>query len=173
MKNHESNKEIEDDLKAMNEYLKFGYKMKIPKSFRSPLDQLTFLQNEVGYVKGNINNVALLGLFGEAGEVLNECKIKEDGVIKPLPLEGAIEKAEQVDRLKKAIRDKEAKVHEIIIEDEEKFDSEMADVFYYFNALAINRGKTINDYAEISCKKVMKYKNQKDIRHANISHGSK
>jgi hypothetical protein len=136
-------------------------------------EKLTALQHEVGYVKGTINNVALLGLFGEAGEVLNECKVKEDGVLKPLPLEGAIEKAEQVDRLKKAIRDKEAKPHEIIIENEDLFDKEMADVLYYFNALAINRGKTLNDYAKISYDKVMHYKQQKDIKHANVSHGTK
>ena len=133
-------------------------------------DKLTEIQKEVGYEKGTINNIALLGIFGEAGEVLNECKIKEDGIIKPLPLEGAIEKAEQVDRLKKAIRDKEAKAHEIVIENEENFDSEMSDVLYYLNALAINRGKTLNDYAELSLNKVMKYKSQKDIRHANVGH---
>lgn len=129
------------------------------------IEKLTAIQG-VGYEKGNINNVALLGLFGEAGEVLNECKIKEDGIIKSLPLEGAIEKAEQVDRLKKAIRDGEVKPHEIVIENEDKFDNEMGDILYYLNALAINRGKTLNDYAEISYQKVMKYKLQKNISHA-------
>ena len=57
--------------------------------------------------------------------------------------------------------------------DEYNFDNEMADVLYYLNALAINRGKTLNDYAELSLNKVMKYKTQKDIRHANIEHGAK
>lgn len=114
------------------------------------IEKLTALQKEVGYEQGTINNIALLGLFGEAGEVLNECKVKKDGVIIPLPLEDAVEVAEKVDRLKKAIRDKEAKSYEIIIENEEAFDSEIGDVLYYLNALAINRGKTLNDYAEIS-----------------------
>jgi len=137
------------------------------------IEKLTTLQHEVGYVKGNINNIALLGLFGEAGEVLNECKVKENGILKPLPLDGAIEKAEQVDRLKKSIRDKESNPHEIVIENEELFDKEMADVLYYLNALAINRGKTLNDYAEISYNKVMYYKNKNDIKHSNVEHGAK
>jgi hypothetical protein len=49
---------------------------------------------------------------------------------------------------------------------------EMADVLYYLNALAINRGKTLNDYAKISYEKVIKCKLQNDTRHKNISHGS-
>jgi len=65
------------------------------------IEKLTALQKEVGYEQGTINNIALLGLFGEAGEVLNECKVKKDGVIIPLPLEDAVEVAEKVDRLKK------------------------------------------------------------------------
>jgi hypothetical protein len=40
------------------------------------IEKLIILQNEVGYTKGKINNIALFGLFGEAGEVLNECKHK-------------------------------------------------------------------------------------------------
>ena len=78
-----------------------------------------------------------------------------------------------MDSLKKSIRDKQANPMLISIKDEEKFDKEMADVFYYLNALALNRGKTLNDYAEISYKKVMHYKLQKDIRHANVEHGNK
>ena len=34
------------------------------------------------------------------------------------------------------------------------FDIEVADVLYYLNAIAINRGKTLEEYAEISYRKV-------------------
>jgi hypothetical protein len=53
-----------------------------------------------------------------------------------------------------------------------KLKKEMSDVLYYLNALAINRGKTLNDYAKISYDKVMGYRQQKDIKHANISHAN-
>jgi NTP pyrophosphatase (non-canonical NTP hydrolase) len=141
------------------------------------IKKLTELQKEVGYEKGKINNVALLGLFGEAGEVLNECSYSGAETIdimdKSVLLNNAIRISQQVDSLKKDIRDKKTNPMLISITDEEKFDNEMADVLYYLNALAINRGKTLNDYAEISHYKVMSYKQQKDIRHANISHGTK
>jgi NTP pyrophosphatase (non-canonical NTP hydrolase) len=139
------------------------------------IDKLTEIQKEVGYERGKINNVALLGLFGEAGEVLNETKISKnfngtgwwfeegDKAI-------AVSVANKIDTLKKAIRDRKHEPLFIEIKNEENFDSEMADVLYYLNALAINRGKTLNDYAELSLNKVMKYKSQKDIRHANIGH---
>jgi NTP pyrophosphatase (non-canonical NTP hydrolase) len=135
---------------------------------KTSIQKLTEIQQKVGYIKGSINNVALLGLFGEAGEVLNECKIRHNGIITPLPLDGAIEKAEQVDRLKKAIRNGNAKPHEIVIENEELFDNELADVLYYLNALALNRGKTIEDYAELSYQKVLR-KSQTDISHGTIN----
>jgi len=146
------------------------------------IDKLTAIQNEVGYVKGTINNIALLGLFGEAGEVMDECIFitKGDPIHykdydnTPVSLkEKSIEIAKRIDGLKKQIRDKVMPPFEITIENEERFDSEMADALYYFNALAINRGKTLNDYAELSLNKVMKYKTQKDIRHANVEHGAK
>lgn len=138
------------------------------------IEKITELQKEVGYEKGNINNIALLGLFGEAGEVINECRVASENDLPPQPiLPTAVSVAENVDSLKKKIRDKEIPPLKIIIEDEEKFDKEMADVFYYLNALALNRGKTLNDYAEISYKKVMRYKLQKDIKHANVEHGAK
>lgn len=138
------------------------------------IEKLTGLQNEVGYAKGEINNVALFGLFGEAGEVLNECKHKSlasNDLLMVCP--DAVSKAVEVDNLKKQIRDKKTPPFDIVIENVEAFDMEMADVLYYLNALAINRGKTLNDYAEISYNKVMKYKVMKDIKHANVSHGSK
>lgn len=141
-------------------------------------DKLTEIQKEVGYEKGTINNIALLGLFGESGEVLNECAFTSgidvqdrlNFIINEFLLNKAVTEANNIDSLKKKIRDKKQSPLLISIKDEEKFDGEMADVLYYLNALAINRGKTLAYYAELSCNKVMKYKTQKDIRHANVKH---
>jgi NTP pyrophosphatase (non-canonical NTP hydrolase) len=122
------------------------------------IDKLTALQKEFGYKQGSINNVALFGLVGEAGEVLDECKFSTD-MAKYLIRE-AVLIGSQIDKLKKRIRSKEIPEFEITIENEENLDKEMADVLYYLNVLAINRGKTLNDYAEISYQKVMSKKNK-------------
>ena len=127
---------------------------------------LTEIQTKVGYTKGRINTIALLGLFGEAGEVLNEC-----GAVDILPehfMPEAIKIAQSVDSLKKQIRNKQVPAIEIIIKNEELFDNEMADVLYYLNALAINRGKTLADYAKISYDKVIR-KSQMDITHGTVN----
>jgi len=65
-----------------------------------------------------------------------------------------------VDEFKKKVRSGAFPFGTIVIESEEKFDKEMADVIYYLNVLALNRGKTLNDYAEISYQKVMSKKNK-------------
>ena len=125
------------------------------------IEKLTALQKEFGYTQGEINPVALLGLFGEAGEVMNECKHKSlinNDLLKICP--DAVKTAELVDDFKKKIRSKIIPFGTIVIQDEEKFDKEMADVLYYLNLLALNRGKTLNDYAEISYQKVMSKKNK-------------
>lgn len=122
------------------------------------IDKLTALQKEFGYKQGGINNVALFGLVGEAGEVLNECKFSTDRAM--ILINDSIKVTSQIDNLKKRIRSKEIPEFEIKIENEENFDKEICDVLYYLNVLAINRGKTLNDYAEISYQKVMSKKNK-------------
>lgn len=137
------------------------------------IEKLTNLQKEFGYKEGEINSVALLGLFGEAGEVMDECSFVTDGnadaefykndyhYYSPIELKlKAINIAKYIDYLKKLIRSKKAPQFEIKIENEENFDKEICDVLYYLNVLAINRGKTLNDYAEISYQKVMSKKKQ-------------
>lgn len=140
---------------------------------KTSIDKLTEAQKEVGYEKGKINNIALLGLFGEVGEVLDECVITDQNDESITWIENAASKARLVDSIKKRIRDREMPPYKIKIIDEEKFDSEMADTLYYLNALAINRGKTLEEYAEISYNKVMEHKLKNSHKHTNISHGSK
>lgn len=125
------------------------------------IEKLTKLQMEFGYTQGEINPVALLGLFGEAGEVMNECKHKSlinNDLLSICP--NSVKEAVLVDDFKKKVRSKIIPFGTIVIQDEEKFDKEMADVLYYLNVLALNRGKTLNDYAEISYQKVMSKKNK-------------
>ena len=92
------------------------------------IEKLTAIQKEVGYETGEINNIALLGLFGEAGEVINECAFSMKGG-QSFNGEGdllhdAVITSEKVDALKKRIRDKQKEPMNITIKDDVKFDSE-------------------------------------------------
>lgn len=121
-------------------------------------EKLTQLQLKVGYKEGSVNPIALLGLFGEAGEVLNEtillCADPTPEIVKC----SAVTIAKGIDELKKLIRDIKDNPDPITVfideAHQEKFDIEVADALYYLNAIAIARGKTLADYAEISYKKV-------------------
>lgn len=138
------------------------------------LQKLTNLQNEVGYTAGAINLIALLGLAGEAGEVLQEYFQTTNDGFPDISILTTIDKftmaAKSVDALKKQIRDSGDNNPAVLPEgavtfNEELFDKEMADQLYYLNALAINRGKTLEDYAKISFDKVSAKFQQ------NIAHG--
>lgn len=136
------------------------------------IKKLTKEQNRVGYVRGNINTIAVLGLFGEAGEVLNETSVLRQSNTS-VTIQAGVYVSRLVDNLKKSIRDKKVNNVELFLSsrDEDKFDSEMADVLYYLNALAINRGKTLDEYAEMAYKKVKSLNGTK--KDVDISHGSK
>jgi hypothetical protein len=125
------------------------------------LYDLTKLQNHYGYVKGPIDPVALLGLFGEAGEVLNEMFLIDNGseFIKAEDLKlVATSSAKVMDQYKKKLRKKECPAITINISDPPAaFDTELADCFYYLHALAINRGLTLEDLAQISLDKIKSF----------------
>lgn len=121
-------------------------------------EKLTLLQKAVGYKPGDINVIALLGLFGEAGEVLDETILMSDDPWPERKKQLAMQCAQLIDGLKKKIRDSKEEQEKISVyldvDSEQKFDFEIADCLYYLNALAINRGKTLADYAEMSYQKV-------------------
>jgi len=121
---------------------------------------LTTLQNKIGYVKGDINTIALLGLFGEAGEVLNEVTLITDNKQAEKLRELAVRTAELIDDFKKVVRQTQTHVpvgtHIIAEDNGKRLDVEMADLLYYLNALAINRGKKLSDYAQMSIEKSCK-----------------
>jgi len=92
---------------------------------------------------------------------MNECRQKSlinNDLLRICP--NGVDAALDVDEFKKKVRSGAFPFGTIVIESEEKFDKEMADVIYYLNVLALNRGKTLNDYAEISYQKVMSKKNK-------------
>jgi hypothetical protein len=78
----------------------------IPLKEASPLEELTNMQRSVGYQEGEINIIALLGLIGEAGEVLEEwlhqyhtADFKEYPIL--IMLEKAVQLAKSIDGVKK------------------------------------------------------------------------
>jgi hypothetical protein len=153
-------------------WFEFIYLTELPANTEDSLWQLSMIQKQVGYKEGNINTVALLGLFGEAGEVLNEVVFinNTNGFSESVRNIG-VAAAGLIDTLKKEVRDKaiqrEVSFTTLLLEEcEEKFDMELADTLYYLNALAINRGKTLGEYAEASYKKVLA-KGQQNISHGN------
>ncbi|MHA3788304.1 hypothetical protein ACX0HA_08860 [Flavobacterium hauense] len=125
-----------------------------------PFKELTDLQLQYGYKLGELNPVALLGLFGEAGEVLNEVIFYDlDGDENEKRKALAVGIASIIDDLKKYFR---ANPHfapgvMIVREDEdggEAFDKEVADTLYYLNLIALNRGRDLAYYAQLSVDKV-------------------
>lgn len=143
----------------------------------TPFQELTALQRKVGYTEGEINVVALLGLFGEAGEVLEGCALLDDAPLNSTHGRTAsdlkhagVNIAKDIDTLKKLIRKQEYpfKVTAFRHMHDDKFDHELCDVLYYLNALAINRGLTLEDLARLSVEKV-KQKSQTDISHGTVN----
>lgn len=119
----------------------------------SPLEQLTNLQAELGYVKGELSTVAMLGLIGEAGEVLAETQIDNLSIIRDLTV--TVSACSRVEALKKKARSGELKVGFVPGPGKVgSFKAELADVFYYINILATNMGLTINDLAQMAHDKV-------------------
>ncbi len=122
---------------------------------KDAFEKLTQLQLKIGYKPGEVNPIALLGLYGEAGEILAET-VFTSTIDRPEEVRvAAVDFAHVVDTLKKLIRDdKQQRTVSVNVLREELFDIEVADALYYINAIAIGRGKTLADYAEISYKKV-------------------
>lgn len=123
------------------------------------IQKLSQLQEELGYQSNcEISPVALLGIVGEAGEVLAETLLLNSDLM-PVDVEllsTAENVAVLVDNLKKKVRrHPEANYSVQIINDEHNdFDMEMADLLYYFNIIARNRGLSIDHYADLATKKV-------------------
>jgi NTP pyrophosphatase (non-canonical NTP hydrolase) len=142
-------------------------------------DRLTNLQRNgmsVGYRPGEISVIALLGLMGEAGEVAQEYMNGIDTTVTDRPtyylnyIQRGIDEMKRIDHIKKQIRDNKIERTGYLPSpdkpvDLEKFDAEMADVLYYLNALASNRGKSLEQYAQLSFDKVTAKIKQQNTDH--------
>lgn len=124
---------------------------------QTELQKLIELQKQLGYITGPISSVAMLGLIGEAGEVLAEtdCSLfVDDNLIRDIG--DTLRVAVFMDNHKKAIRKTQRNLYIFEVPDHssDNFDSELADTFYYLNILATNRGLTIEDLARMGREKV-------------------
>jgi len=119
-----------------------------------PIFHLTNLQEELGYVKGEISTVAMLGLVGEAGEVLAETDVSLFNSKAAIILD-AVNICTKVDDIKKLIRKREHFLELTISGNRmNAFKKELGDTFYYLNILATNVGLTIFDLAQMAHDKV-------------------
>lgn len=118
------------------------------------IEQLTELQLELGYKRGELSTVAMLGLVGEAGEVLDETDYDIHRVLRS-EIVKAIHYCRKVDELKKIVRSGEEDLTlGLYDEDGKDFNAELADCLYYINILAFNRNLTLWDLAQMAYDKI-------------------
>jgi len=124
---------------------------------KNAIKDLTDLQTEIGYTNTGINSIAILGLFGEAGEVLESWYLlNKESIPKSFrkSIEEAVRIAGVIDQLKKDIRDQRIAIPGLT----GKFDNETllecSDVAYYLNAVATNIDSSFEGLAAISVEKV-------------------
>jgi NTP pyrophosphatase (non-canonical NTP hydrolase) len=123
------------------------------------LTEMSELQQKNGYKFGTVNALAILGIYGEASEVIDEVDIVAEKT--PAMVEQSmytcVEYGKMMDKMKKDIRNGKMGNTEVIIHNFDKFDEELADLLYYVNALALGRGKTLDEIAQISNNKIKRY----------------
>jgi hypothetical protein len=126
----------------------------------SSIQKLIDLQAELGYVKGDISTVAMLGLVGEAGEVLGEIHTVSNTIMYNaigVHIKSTLDEISDLESYKKLIRKEDKKfvpIFEVHPDKGEDFNKELADTFYYLQALATNRGLTIMDLAKMAHDKI-------------------
>lgn len=125
-------------------------------SHYSSVDQLTSLQAELGYKEGELSTVAILGLVGEAGEVLSEADLNNfKGEDTMYGLDNVKSVCKWVDDLKKEVRKGDNILEYVFYEPtKEAFKAELADCFYYLNILATNVNLTVFDLAQMAHDKI-------------------
>ncbi|HEY0108448.1 MAG TPA: hypothetical protein VGB67_02405 [Fibrella sp.] len=140
------------------------------------LEKLLEWQEQIGYQSGEINLIALMGLMGESGEVLNEvdCELSQflsTDAHQTLSKMGAhfnysITAAGLVDTQKKILRSMEWRqmLTVTVKGDGTDFNKELADAFYYLLILATGRKLTIEDLAKLSYEKVVAKNTQMKMR---------
>lgn len=130
------------------------------------LQELYDCLDKAGYTPGTQKSiiVALLGLMGEAGEIVDEYlkQFHSTDVVNNYAFRTLYEiskQCERADDLKKWLRDQPSILipphmpKMLSIYDEEKLDAEIADQLYYLIALIKCRNKPIDYYLELSINK--------------------
>ena len=131
---------------------------------KSFLEQLTDLQIKQGFLPntGVLSPIAIFGYIGEAGEVAGEISTPKGEFSVQAKLAQVMYSARSVDFMKKEIRDKNAPPMEIIVEKPHLLLSELADHFYYMNAVCIELGITHEQLAEMAVNKELSFLNGKE-----------
>ncbi len=136
------------------------------------IQQLDDMHTMFGYEKlenNEVSLVAVLGIAGESGEVLEECIPSADH--SNLPVDPSLEldnyyrrmnydkdnmvvSAKVLDAMKKKSHSDPIFNRLSFAVEPERFDLELSDLFYYVLLAAKNRGYTAEDLARISVKKL-------------------
>lgn len=124
----------------------------------NPIELLTKLQEELGYKKGELSTVAMLGLVGEAGEVFEEVRFRHDGSDGEnmvLLRQQTLVYTRRLEFIKKAVREGISDVC-VVVQNSElpNFKAELADTAYYLNILATNVGLTLFDLCQMAHDKI-------------------
>lgn len=122
------------------------------------IELLVSKQAIMGYNPGNLKSeyIAMLGLMGESGEVLEEWfkpQFPYKNVFGPA-VDDFIKKSRLLDDLKKKVRDGKTFHIDPVLPEKEKLIAELADQFYYLLAASTMQGVTLNHLAELSLKKI-------------------
>ena len=131
---------------------------------KTNLELLTELQIKQGFLPdtGVLSPIAILGYIGEAGEVAGEISTPKGEYHVSAKIAQVMYSARGVDFIKKEIRDKQAPPIEIVIANPDLLKSELADHFYYMNAVCIELGITHEELAEMAVKKELTYLDGKE-----------
>lgn len=122
---------------------------------KSNIDKLTELQKEVGYTSGKgLDPIAVLGFAGEAGEVIAELSTQKGEYMVQAKMHQFKVAGASLDFIKKQIRDKKHEPIQLTAENETALVTEMADQFYYLNAMCLNLNITVGTLALMAFTKV-------------------
>lgn len=139
---------------------------------QTAIEQLTAWQKEIGYKENEgISPVALLGIAGEAGEVLAECDIhiisaeKRSAGAKQVVIDAEcikiIQSARYLEHFKKSIRSGERTASSEVTNN---FLPELADLLYYINIAAFQAGSSLEQLAAMALAKGKQRNTDKTIK---------
>jgi len=118
-------------------------------------EQLKELQKKIGYEEGGLELVAVLGLFAEAGDLLEQWYIANRSSVPndlSTMLHDAVATAKEVKEVNDNIRQQRIVLPEATNATTALVLRELANIFYYVSALAINESVRLDTLAERAVK---------------------